>query len=1306
MNNIMNFINNIEEDNLITLESLFSMSSNSKKDILNSWYNKIFSGHSFMGDIFSIFNKIDTDENYIYIKGVDYKKLLNRIKKIYGEKNIEKIFIKTYNERDMQKFNRKVISRQRMRIENIKTPNFFSLELAIIFNDLYERYRESVYGRIAKQIYAKSWISTADKKDISKIPLDNLSRISLTLNDYQKEFIENYNILKGHLNLDGFILTFEQGMGKTLTSISLAECLNTDNVYIICPNTVQENWMLEIRKYYHKYQNNPELWKKEVVKCADNTATKNARFFIINNESISKMLPYVKSGNNMLIIDESQNFRNNSGKRVSELLELKDKLKPKNILAMSGTPIKASPNELVPIMRLIDPLFTEEASDIYDKCFKLDTALAMNIVNDRFGKIIYRKTKELLDLPEKKIDNLSYTISDSNKFLLSNVKLEISNRFNEIYSERLKDNDSLRKEFIELISKYSNSSNEDKNRYIKWVVTINTGKDVSLHELDAEFMNTYIEKYIHTNNIDPNIYGRINWLNTNFIKMKQSSMGKAIGEILPKRRRDMFNSIYDENKENIIKRILDNNEKTIIFSQLKGTIDYICDSLNKDGIKTVKITGDIKERLPVLMQFKEDDETLVLCATSQSLGTGVTLIEASQMFFFGAPWRSADFDQCTDRIHRIGQKAEVHIYNVLLNTSTKNLSSRMNDILNWSSEMFDSAIKQLEDNNPIMDIYANESYNYKEDKKSMLSYLKDFIACESTKSNSKTIPELEEVFKDDPIRKKISIMIATSHEYKDKPNIEAGIKFAKNYDWSEKDIALDKLQGINKPVIKEKVFEIAKAMDGKDNKWPVIAVDKIHGIYPQSKGKAILFDGHHRLEAMLFVGMKDTPCYYGKYNGDSEKSLDELKESNESYNYKEGNNMSNSLDEFIITCESNLIVDEAVSEGFFGKVKNKNESNIVTREEYKSLHLPKLKKIYDDSKSEVLKIMNKAEHKLASKGFKLISDTKEIIPKDQPFNVNIYDWALYRIYGDGEEVTMRLEDDDTDEFDSLCKEILDCVKRHAGSQFSNAEVSRGKNPKYGVICVKIPGMKISDNASEGFLDKFKKKEKIEESKSTDNGTGYRYLFKNVLDFGYFERDNHREINNSDIIKVAKLNNDTKAIHEFVKNEYGDSKELKDFIDKYNLVPVINMNTGEHIWYSLKNKKLYDEMHGTEDTFSENRSYTNIGDLYKALESNYQFTEEDEAVLESYLSKALESKMTSAERTALPDSSFGLISDGKRKYPLFLKDPEESKKHIRQAIKFFHFCPEKDRRELGKNIMKAAKKYGIEIDEKSMIRKYL
>ena len=94
-----------------------------------------------------------------------------------------------------------------------------------------------------------------------------------------------------------------------------------------------------------------------------------------------------------------------------------------------------------------------------------------------------------------------------------------------------------------------------------------------------------------------------------------------------------------------------------------------------------------------IQAFKNDDDIEVLIATSQTLSTGVTLIEANQMFFFGTPWRSADYDQCCDRIYRIGQNTDVNIYNVLLDTGGKeNLSTRMNDILKWSGEMFTSMI--------------------------------------------------------------------------------------------------------------------------------------------------------------------------------------------------------------------------------------------------------------------------------------------------------------------------------------------------------------------------------------------------------------------------------------------------------------------------------------------------------------------------------------------------------------------------------------------------------------------------------------
>jgi len=96
-------------------------------------------------------------------------------------------------------------------------------------------------------------------------------------------------------------------------------------------------------------------------------------------------------------------------------------------------------------------------------------------------------------------------------------------------------------------------------------------------------------------------------------------------------------------------------------------------------------------------------------------------------------------------------------------------------------------------------------------------------------------------------------------------------------------------------------------------------------------------------------------------------------------------------------------------------------------------------------------------------------------------------------------------------------------------------------------------------------------------------------------------------------------------------------------------------------------------------------------------------DEDIFVLEAY-GLANEAKLSTADRNALPNSAFGLPAE--RKYPLFLKTKEESMSHIKNAIQFFHFCPEKDRKQLAKNIEKAAKEHDIEITENSLVRKYL
>lgn len=99
------------------------------------------------------------------------------------------------------------------------------------------------------------------------------------------------------------------------------------------------------------------------------------------------------------------------------------------------------------------------------------------------------------------------------------------------------------------------------------------------------------------------------------------------------------------------------------------------------------------------------------------------------------------------------------------------------------------------------------------------------------------------------------------------------------------------------------------------------------------------------------------------------------------------------------------------------------------------------------------------------------------------------------------------------------------------------------------------------------------------------------------------------------------------------------------------------------------------------------------------ESYIDYTDEEEEALESVLVEALEAKLTKAERDKLPDELFGLPKQ--RKFPL------NDEHHVFQAIKFFHFCKGKDRKELANNIVKRMRELNISIkfDEKSLITKY-
>lgn len=677
-----------------------------KKEPITSWKNYLFKGKGFFGAFEYMYAGVKINNGKIEIRGINYLLLRNRIKMHYEDKSIYNIFIPKYNALSYKRFEKKRIQRADIKIDYLYTEEFFALELAILFTDLGNRFNDTGYKVMANYIYEYSWLSKADK-DTEITPLlntKNLNNLRLELNDYQEDFIKKYPKLKAQLNLNGYILAFEQGLGKTLTAIGLAECLEVDHVYIVCPNSLKENWALEIQKYYEKYDDDDE-WRSEVFICSDKSIYFNehtTKFMIINNESIQKMYPYVMSGKNLLIVDESHNFRNLDSKRVQQLIELRDKLKCKDTLIMSGTPIKATPSEIVPALLMIDPTFTIDAAKIFTKAFKLHSALGTSLVQTRFGKVIYRKEKEVLknELPNKYINPLFVSINDKNKYTLDSVSMIVMNRFSEIYDSGYVKFQSYRDPFFEISKKYT-PKEMDNRRFVNVITQIVKKDKSSVHEIDLMYVEEYMKKVKEkmSNKKDKDHY---DFLIKNYVKYRAHCLGLAYGEILPSYRRDMYISMYEENKDKFISMIQNNTKKTLIFTQFKGVANHIYHSLTDDGIGSAMITGDVKNRLEILKEFKENPSILVLVATSQTIGTGVTLTEASQMFFFGPPWRDSDFEQCSDRIHRIGQTDDCYIYTVSLDTGEAlNLSTRMDDILRWSKTMTDSVIFKTKDDENI-----------------------------------------------------------------------------------------------------------------------------------------------------------------------------------------------------------------------------------------------------------------------------------------------------------------------------------------------------------------------------------------------------------------------------------------------------------------------------------------------------------------------------------------------------------------------------------------------------------------------------
>lgn len=661
------------------------------------------------------FGGVKVKNGNIIIKRINFYRLLKQIDEAYSSNNLKKMFDIIYNTFDLREYKKKRLkTKSEMRITSFVVKEFFAIELYTMLIELYKKYNIKSHLYLAADIREKTYLSNIQTMSIEKESVSSEFNEIFKYNpllDHQIEFIQYYNSLKKILGLRGLVLSFDQGLGKTITSLALSVLLKKTQIVIVCLKTMTTIWADEIMDKMSNMRDNPEN-KKDIFVFGDKmsnygTYTKGAKFLIVNNESVKSIRDHVDFNKNTLfIIDECQNFRNPEGVRwesvYSMITELWKNGKTLDVLPMSGTPIKAKPSEIVPSMMCIDPLFDMEAAKIYSKCFDIDTIEASNIIGKRFSRIIYRKTKEEtnLNLPKKNILDLRLTIKDPSEYMMDKVKDDVVAAYTKHYTTQFENILPFKKRYEELVNKYCSRSCPAslRKQYLNYLNnTIIKKNEVYVHELTLEEFMNFGKKYIRPNIISKEDLEEFNLCELRYVRISNSAMGKAVGEIYPPRISSMYINILKENSEQIAQIIDEGIKKTCLFSTRIEIVNAMHNFCTENNYKDIVITGkNPKERGTLINTFRNDETVEVLVAMSQTMGTGTTLLEANQEIIFGPPWRKADFDQLSDRIHRYGQKTECFIYIVKLVTEKKNLSDRLIEIMTWSDQMVNSYVNEID----------------------------------------------------------------------------------------------------------------------------------------------------------------------------------------------------------------------------------------------------------------------------------------------------------------------------------------------------------------------------------------------------------------------------------------------------------------------------------------------------------------------------------------------------------------------------------------------------------------------------------
>ena len=131
--------------------------------------------------------------------------------------------------------------------------------------------------------------------------------------------------------------------------------------------------------------------------------------------------------------------------------------------------------------------------------------------------------------------------------------------------------------------------------------------------------------------------------------------------------------------------LADPEQKIVVFSQWERMTRLVAQELDERKIGYAYLHGGVHStaRADLFERFREDEQCRIFLSTDAG-GVGLNLQSASLLINLDVPWNPAMLEQRVGRIHRMGQRKNVRVINMV---SSGSIEERMLDILQFKSSM-------------------------------------------------------------------------------------------------------------------------------------------------------------------------------------------------------------------------------------------------------------------------------------------------------------------------------------------------------------------------------------------------------------------------------------------------------------------------------------------------------------------------------------------------------------------------------------------------------------------------------------------